>query len=122
MEKISEYIKDLTEKYHKEVENLTRDQFEIALKQAIESGDFIRATMQKHSPIGASMQGIYYIPYNLVSENRKLRGRVVRLEDLLEKIEDLSPFTHYMTGQSLSPEHEDVEDELSQYWAAKRDK
>jgi len=85
MEDIDKYIKELSKKYYKEVKHLTREQFKIALEQAMKSGDFIRATMLKHSPL-SSRQGVYYIPYNLKLDLDIANKRIKELKAVLQEI------------------------------------
>jgi len=84
-ENIDDYVRSLAMKYADECEHLTRDQFEVALKQAMESGDFVRATMQEHSPI-TTHQGVYYIPYNLKTELSSSKETIASLKEALEEI------------------------------------
>ena len=69
------YIRKVASKYHEGIEKLTLKQFESALKQAIECGDFVRYC----SPTG---QNVVYTPGAGVAT---LRARVQELEDKAEQ-------------------------------------
>ena len=85
---IDDYVKSLAMRYADECEHLTREQFETALKQAMESGDFVRATIQEHSPI-ATRQGVFYIPYNLKTDLTLARETITKLREALEYITNM---------------------------------
>jgi hypothetical protein len=65
---MNEYVKQLVDKYHKEVEALTKEQFEDALHGAIISGDFVRHV--QGDPV--QKQGMTYIPFR-EREHSKMR-------------------------------------------------
>lgn len=79
---IDKYIKQLAEKFYGQIEELTREQFEEALRQAIESGDFMRFVVKDigMQPLNgiAVKTAVKYIPY---AEKMKLDQRIKALEE-----------------------------------------
>lgn len=67
---------DLMDEHRIASEKLTKDQFAMALRQAIASGDF-----ERHVIIGTDRQSVVYIPYR---EKHRLECRIKLLEDTLE--------------------------------------
>ena len=88
--RLNEHIKKLATKHAEKIEELTKDQFEECLLEAIESGDFMRHVQRcdikitKEGEITEnSRYGMSYIPYR----------EKVRLE---KKIEELSYEIYYL--------------------------
>ena len=82
--RLNEHIKNIADKHAEKLEELTRDQFEECLLEAINSGDFMRHVQRSDINISKegsitnnSRYGMTYVPYR----------EKVRLE---KKIEELS--------------------------------
>jgi hypothetical protein len=75
-ELFDEHLSALIREHCLQVENLTKEQFLSALKQAIGSGDFKRLIHQ-------SGQQVIYVPY---AEKCALKQRIEELESLLESV------------------------------------
>jgi hypothetical protein len=91
---IDEIIKSISEKYHKDVEEITIVQFEDALLGAIKSGDFLSHIQNVHIEIDKSgrfskeeRRAMTYIPYRekceMQEEICRLRGLVAELHQQL---------------------------------------
>lgn len=75
-DKVLEFIRELSEKHHKGVEELTKEQFESTLVRMIEAGDFAR-----HVFTDSGHQAITYTPFRQVTE---LQLKIEELKEIVE--------------------------------------
>jgi len=82
MEKVGKLIKELSKKHFEKIEELTVEQFENALLEAIKSGDFIRC-VEHCVPNLYHAQGVIYVPF---AQKLQLKARIDELENALKYI------------------------------------